>query len=338
MPNTKISRRTFLRWLALSGIGAGLFVIQRNTQEVGMGNFLRWMIRAQLRRLSPASTVALGSCDGYEDDILTRLRALWDQAKMPDINGKRILVKPNLVDVIQGRVATTDNRIVGGVVDLLVELGAGEIKVGDGSAFRRDSRSAAEEIGLIAELNAREMEFIDLNYDDPRPVSVKDGWLRRSSKLWLPKSVLEADYIVSVPKMKTHHWAGVSLSLKNLFGIIPGSRYGWPKNMLHINSIQASILGTYAVLPPVLAVVDGIIGMQGDGPLFGTPVQHGVLVVSSDPVAADIVCTGLMGFDYEEIPHLSIAAWAGVWKSAHIETVGVDPATLTRQYQPPPTL
>jgi uncharacterized protein (DUF362 family) len=149
---------------------------------------------------------------------------------------------------------------------------------------------------------------------------------------------LAADYIVSVPKLKTHHWAGVTLSLKNLYGVIPGSRYGWPKNMLHINSIQASILGIYTVMPPVLAVVDGIVGMEGDGPLFGTPVEHGVLAVSSDPVAVDIVCTGLMGFDYEDIPHLSIAAWAGLWKSAHIETVGADPASLTRKYQPPPTL
>lgn len=338
MDKPQISRRTFIRWLALSGIGAGLVVIHNNTKEVGLWNFLRWMLRAQIRRVSPASVVALGRCSGYEKDILSHLRELWGQAKMPDLKGKRILVKTNLIDVIEGKVTTTDNRVVIALVDLLYEIGAVEVKVGDGSGFRRDTRSLAEAVGLLSELDNRQVPFVDLNYDNPRPVPVKDGWLRRSTKLWLPTSVLDADYVVSVPKMKTHHWAGVTLSLKNLFGVIPGSRYGWPKNMLHINSIQASILGIYSVLPPVLAVIDGIVGMEGDGPLFGTPVEHGVLAVSSDPVAADIICAGLMGFDYEDIPHLSLAAWAGLWKSAHIETVGVDPVLLTRNYLPPPSV
>jgi uncharacterized protein (DUF362 family) len=338
MAKPGISRRTFLRWLALSGIGSGLLLIRYNTREVGLGNFLRWVLRAQWRRFQPATLVALGACPNYEADILNYLRDLWQQAKMPDIRGKRILLKANMLDVIPGHPVTTDTGVVTALVDLLWELGAIEVRVGDGSAFRRDTRSVAEAVGLIAQLEARNTEFVDLNYDNSRPVPVKDGWLKRSPNLWLPESVIDADYVVSAPKMKTHHWSGVTLSLKNLFGVIPGSRYGWPKNMLHINSIQASILATYSVLPPVLAVVDGIVGMEGDGPLFGTPVEHGVLVVSSDPIAADVVCTGLMGFNYEDIPHLSIAAWAGLWKSAHIETVGTDPATLTRNYLPPPNI
>jgi uncharacterized protein (DUF362 family) len=162
---------------------------------------------------------------------------------MPDLSGKRILIKTNLIDVIEGHPITSDTRVVVALVDLLSELGAGEIKVGEGSAFRRDTCSVAERVGLIAELNARQVSFVDLNYDNPRPVPVKDGWLRRSTKLWLPESVLAADYIVSVPKLKTHHWAGVTLSLKNLYGVIPGSRYGWPKNM-RINSIRPVFWGS----------------------------------------------------------------------------------------------
>jgi uncharacterized protein (DUF362 family) len=338
MPKPQISRRTFLRWAALSGIGAGILIIRHNTQDVGLVNFLRWMLRAQVRRFSPATRVAIGNCPGYEEDVLSHLRALWEQAGMPDLQGKRVLIKANMIDAIEGQPITTHPRVVVALADLLTELGVGEVKVGDGSGFRRDTHSVAGAVGLLPELEKRGIEFVDLNYDNPRPVPVKDGWLRRSTKLWLPQSVLKADYIISAPKMKTHHWAGVTLSLKNLYGVIPGSRYGWPKNMLHVNSIQASILGIYTALPPVLAVVDGIVGMEGDGPLYGTPVEHGVLVVSSDPVAADIVCTELMGYDYEAIAHLSIAAWAGVWKSAHIETVGADVATLKRKYQPPPEL
>lgn len=338
MQKSPISRKIFLRWLTLTGIGAGLLIARHNTREVGLGNFIRWMWRAQIRRFSPVTRVAVGICPSYNEDILARLHEVWSQADMPDLVGKRVLIKPNLIDVIEGYVVNTDTGVLGALVDLLFELGVGEIKVGDGSGFRRDTRSVAQATGLLAELDARHVPFIDLNYDNPRPVPVEDGWMQRSTKLWLPASVLEADYIVSVPKLKTHHWAGVTLSLKNLFGVIPGSRYGWPKNMLHINSIQASILGIYSVLPPVLAVVDGIVGVEGDGPLFGKPVKHGVLLASNDPVAADIVCADLMGFSYEDIPHLSIAAWAGLWKSARIETVGADLTSLRRNYEPPPSI
>ena len=79
-----------------------------------------------------------------------------------------------------------------------------------------------------------------------------------------------ADLIVSMPKMKTHHWAGVTLSMKNLFGVMPGVYYGWPKNVLHHAGIPESILDINAAVRPHLAIVDGIIGMEGDGPIMGT--------------------------------------------------------------------
>ena len=89
-------------------------------------------------------------------------------------------------------------------------------------------------------------------------------------KLSLPQSLRRADLIVSLPKMKTHHWAGVTLSMKNLFGVMPGVCYGWPKNVLHHAGIRQSILDINAAVRPHLAIVDGIIGMEGDGPIMGT--------------------------------------------------------------------
>ena len=78
-----------------------------------------------------------------------------------------------------------------------------------------------------------------------------------------------------MPKMKTHHWAGVTLSMKNLFGVMPGVVYGWPKNVLHHAGIPGSILDINAAVRPHLAIVDGIIGMEGDGPIMGTPRHAG---------------------------------------------------------------
>lgn len=257
---------------------------------------------------------------------------------MPDIRGKRILVKPNLVDCLEGHPSSTSPRVVGAVIDLLRELGAGELAVGDGSAFRRDTQAVAEACGLLDELTKRQVPFIDLNYDDLQPVKARDGWFRHLNWLWLPAHALEADYIVSLPKLKTHHWTGVSLSLKNLLGVVPGSRYGWPKNIIHINAIHPSILGVYQSLPPVLSIIDGIIGMEGDGPMFGTQVQHGLLAVGKDPVAVDSICVQLMGFQAEQIAYLNLAVWSGIGQGVHIETRGTPAIQLQRKYQSPPSM
>jgi uncharacterized protein (DUF362 family) len=83
--------------------------------------------------------------------------------------------------------------------------------------------------------------FVDLNLDEVRGVTLRThaSSLRR---LYLPATVLRTDVVVSLPKLKTHHWAGVTLSLKNLFGIVPGSCYGWPKNILHWAGIAGAVL------------------------------------------------------------------------------------------------
>jgi len=186
-------------------------------------------------------------------------------------------------------------------------------------------------------LDSRGISFIDLNYDELVSVKTRDGWFRSIDHIWLPRQVYEADFILSIPKLKTHHWAGVTLSLKNLLGLIPGSRYGWPKNIIHMNGIDPTIIGLYQSLPPVISIIDGIIGMEGNGPMFGKPVHHGLLAAGSDPLAVDVICTQLMGFSIDTIPHLSGAAWAGIGQAKRIETRGVSPDQLQRHYEAPPT-
>ncbi|MCX7670897.1 MAG: DUF362 domain-containing protein [Anaerolineae bacterium] len=333
----RLSRRALLRLILVAGIGAGAAAAEWLTRPAGLPRYLGWAARGQALRLSgrPA-VVALAQCAAY-DDAADGLAAAWDLADMPDVTGKRVLVKPNLIDQIEGYPVTTAPQVVAAVVDLLRRRGAAEIAVGDGPGFRRDAQPVAEACGLAAQLAARRVPFVDLNYDDPRPVAAADGWFFHTHQLWLPRHVREADLIVSVPKLKTHHWAGVSLSLKNLFGIVPGVRYGWPKNLLHFNGITSSILGLYQTVRPVVAVVDGIVGMEGDGPLFGTEVTHGLLAVGRDPVAVDATCAGLMGFAVDEVRHLAVARWAGVGQTERMELRGAPADPLRRIYRRPPT-
>jgi uncharacterized protein (DUF362 family) len=126
--------------------------------------------------------------------------------------------------------------------------------------------------------------------------------------LWLPRTVLEADFVVSMPKVKTHHWSGVTLSMKNMFGAVPGAKYGWPKNILHWKGIQESILDVCATVPVHFVIADAIVAMEGNGPLNGNPRPLHRIVLADDPVAADATCARLMGLDPTRITHIRIGA------------------------------
>ena len=130
---------------------------------------------------------------------------------------------------------------------------------------------------------------------------------------------LQADLIVSLAKMKTHHWAGATLSMKNFFGLVPGSIYGWPKNQLHQIGIDRSIDELHRILPKSFAIVDGIVGMEGNGPIQGVPKQAGVLIMGSDLVSVDATCCRIMGIDPSRIEYLRLTAERGHALPAQIE-------------------
>ena len=107
-----------------------------------------------------------------------------------------------------------------------------------------------------------------------------------------------------MPKVKTHHWTGVTLSMKNMFGIVPGSRYGWPKNVLHWAGIHESVLDICATVRPHFVIADGIVAMEGDGPLNGLPKYLKTVLMADDPAAADATLARLMGIDPVQVVHI----------------------------------
>ena len=112
---------------------------------------------------------------------------------------------------------------------------------------------------------------------------------------------MEADLIVSMPKMKTHHWVGFTASMKNLYGVIPGIKYGWPKNVLHHAGIPQTVFDINASLPKAIAIVDGIECMEGDGPIMGSPKQMGLVVVGTNPTAVDATVARIMDIDPAQV-------------------------------------
>jgi uncharacterized protein (DUF362 family) len=224
-----------------------------------------------------------------------------------NLRGKTVLLKPNLVEYIPGAEVNTNPRLVGAAASAFLALGATTVLVGEGPGHQRDTVLVLAEGGLEAELRERRIRFMDLNRDEIRKVPLQTPFTGLDC-LWLPRTVLASDFVVSMPKLKTHHWAGVTLSMKNLFGVMPGVAYGWPKNLLHWKGIDRSILDINAAVPAHFVIADGIIGMEGNGPLHGAPRNLGRIVLADDPVAADFVCTRLMGLNPLRLNYLAQAA------------------------------
>jgi uncharacterized protein (DUF362 family) len=96
--------------------------------------------------------------------------------------------------------------------------------------------------------------------------------------------------------------------MKNLFGVVPGAVYGWPKNLLHASGIENAILDLNATVRTGLTIVDGVIGMEGDGPIMGRARPVGFVALGTDPVAVDATCARLIGLDPDRMAYLATAS------------------------------
>ena len=225
-----------------------------------------------------------------------------------DVRGKRILLKPNLVETAPGQThINTNPAVVLAVAEALRRLDAREVIVAEGQGHRRDSWLVLDESGMGEALGQAGLTFVDLNHDEFVAVPNAGEWTDLGP-LYLPKTLLGVGWVISVPKMKTHHWAGVTCAMKNFFGVMPGVVYGWPKNVLHYAGIPESILDINATVKPTLAIVDAVVGMEGDGPIMGTPKDVGCIVMGRNLPAVDATCTRIMDLNPYGVSYLAQAS------------------------------
>ena len=253
----------------------------------------------------PPSRVVIRRAANYEQDLASLIYESLCAFDLP-VKGKTVLLKPNLVGLDPLGVMNTHPAVIAATRECFLRLGASQVFIGDGPAMDRDTEAIVESVRLRDFTGPLASTFVDLNVDDVQRVTLKTH-ASRLKELYLPKTALGVDFLVSMPKLKTHHWAGVTLSMKNMFGIVPGSCYGWPKNVLHWAGIDRAILDVNAAARPDFAIVDGIVGMEGNGPIQGTPKASGVLVFGSDPVAVDATCCRVMGLMPERVKYLAQA-------------------------------
>jgi uncharacterized protein (DUF362 family) len=251
--------------------------------------------------------------------------------------GKRVVLKPNLVEYHRDKVINTDPRVIAAVIELCKSEGAAEVSVAEGPGHCRNVEFLVAASGLGDVLRHYQVPFVDINHDEP--VKLPNlGRLTGLEHLFMSKTVATADVLISLPKLKTHHWAGATLSMKNLFGTLPGICYGWPKNELHWRGIEKSIVDIALTRTPELAIVDGIIGMEGDGPLNGTPKPLGVLVMGTDLVAVDATCCRLMCLSPEKIGYLVLGnrKRLGLLREEQIQQLGESIESLAQPFETVP--
>jgi len=252
------------------------------------------------------SRVAIVRAEEYSERLEWTLMSALQLFDL-DIAEKSVLLKPNLVDFVPGVNVNTHPVLVTAAAECLRRLGALSVTVAEGPGHQRDTQLVLYESGFQDELAKQHIPFVDLNRDEVIKIKLCANYTGLGH-IWLPRTVLSHDFVVSMPKVKTHHWSGVTLGMKNMFGVVPGTKYGWPKNILHWSGIQQSILDICATAPIHFVIADAIIAMEGNGPLAGTPRPLHDIVLSDDPVAADATCARLMGLEPERIPHIREAA------------------------------
>jgi uncharacterized protein (DUF362 family) len=320
LPIRKPSRRRFLQ-VAGGGAAAGL----------GVAWWYGGLHESGLR-----ATVFIGKADRYNAPLADLLRrGLAELGWGPErVRGRRVLLKPNLVEPDRLRAhVNTHPLLVRAAAETFLRLGAAQVIVAEGAGHVRDSLFVLEESGLAEVLLEDRIPFLDLNTDVFFTVPNR-GRLTKLKTLALPLAVRQADLVVSMPKLKTHHWTGVTLSMKNLFGLMPGNVYGWPKNVFHQEGIHESIVDICATVAPQLAIVDGIVGMEGDGPIMGAAKQAGVIVLGTNLPAVDATCARLMAVDPLRIPYLRAASgWLGPIREGHIVQRGESWRSLRQSFQ-----
>jgi uncharacterized protein (DUF362 family) len=252
-----------------------------------------------------SSPVALFAAADYSIDLAGLIvRGLGEIGA--SVRDKRVLLKPNMVEYEPGTAINTHPVFVAAAAEACRRAGAKEVVVAEGPGHRRDIEYLLSSTGLANHLREDRIPFVDLNHDDVRVTRLGTNFTGLG-ELALPAAILAADVVISLPKLKTHHWAGMTCGMKNLFGVVPGAVYGWPKNVLHVRGIFESIVDLAATVKPQLTIVDGITAMEGDGPIMGQPRALGMVAMGTDVVAVDATCARVIGLAPEKMGYLTNA-------------------------------
>ncbi len=240
-----------------------------------------------------------------------------------------VVIKPNICNAKNpGGIVITDFRVIKAVVGLVKERASAVILV-ESDNISGSAEKRARGSGFLDLCEELDVEFLNLSHDDYEEYYVAGTQLR------LPRTVLDADYFINIPKVKTCARTLVTLGIKNLYGIFQRKQKG--RLHKHLNDILPFLAKT---VRNDLIIADGLNCMEGNGPVIGNLLCLDMIVAGSNLVSVDSILSRIMGFDPEDIPHIANSAKAGVGPIdlSEIDVVGDDWASYVRSFEPPYSL
>jgi uncharacterized protein (DUF362 family) len=228
----------------------------------------------------------------------------------------KVLVKVNFISTKNWETgATTDPVVVEAIVNRLREIPV-EVLIVESDATTTNADKACVASGMKDMCDRVGVRFINLRHEKDRvEIPVPNAMTLETIKV--PRIVTEAA-IVSAAKLKTHMQTGVTLGMKNMFGLLPDKF----KGKYHMRGMDKVIVDINTVLRPALTVIDGFVGMEGRGPVYGDPVKMDTIIAGADPVATDATAARVMGIDPQTIEHIKWGHERGLGEMYDVEVVG----------------
>ncbi len=236
------------------------------------------------------------------------MRRLCESLELEKLVGRgdTVFIKPNAGSPTRpDREACTRPEAVAALVRIVREMGAKRVVVGDHDALAASAEFCFQRIGLYACREAG-AEVVSLAKEPHEEVEVAGG--KAVKRILYPKIALECDVFINFPKLKTNTFTTLSLGMKNLFGLV--RREDRPR--YHREEFDQALADLLKIRKPDLTIVDGVYAMEGQGPVFGTPVFVGTLIGGFDVVAVDAVASAIAGVDPWEIDAIRIAHSEGL--------------------------
>jgi len=257
------------------------------------------------------SAVAIVKCPAYDPEPLDRAVAqAAELAGLPELRGASVLVKPNILNaVLPEQAVTTHPELLRAFLRLLRSRGAARVAVGDSPAWQPQDL-AGRRSGLKDAAEAEGAVWTD--FSEGAEFECPDG--RRVKRFTLARALKEADFLVSLPKLKTHRLVRYTGAIKNLFGLVPTLG----KSAYHLRfplpaDFGAMLVDLALAAKPAFSLMDAVVAMEGHGPNSGHPKHLGLVLASRDPLALDWTAAGLIGYESAEIAYLADAASRGAW-------------------------
>jgi uncharacterized protein (DUF362 family)/Pyruvate/2-oxoacid:ferredoxin oxidoreductase delta subunit len=286
-----------------------------------------------LTESSPRPSVALVRCESYEPqlvrDAVSRALDLLGGAGRFVQPSEQIVLKPNLlVGRAPDRAVTTHPAVFRAVAEILRDHGC-HLSYGDSPGYPGSTSSQARRSGLEAEAERLDIPLADFHHGEV--VHFPEGDLIK--RFTLARGVVDADGLVSLPKMKAHGLTRITGAMKNQFGCIPGMlKAEFHARLPSVDLFSRMLSDLNRLLRPRLFVLDGIVAMEGNGPQSGTPRPMNLIAVSEDPVALDTVFCHLIGLDPALVGSIVHGQKTGLGGGGEVETLG-DPLTSLANHE-----